>query len=164
METLLVNIFFKLVQAKRIRESICILKTTDGKITKDEDEILRGVFNHRRSLYSKDHQVDIYREQRDEVLSLIDKRFFDEDNQELKAVPNKYEITRVVFSFPTSKSSGGDGVTYNFLQCSWDLVGECYVMMVQEFCKGARLSKNIVNGIVKMIPQNFEELEVLDNW
>lgn len=106
--------FFKLVQAKRIQESIKILSTLDGGSTKDKEEILRGVYNHCRCLYVKDHQVELYSEQRDGVLSLIDKKFVEEDNHELRAVLDEYEITRVVFGFPFGKSPRGDGITYDF--------------------------------------------------
>lgn len=125
--------FFKLMQAKRIIEAIRVLRTLDGRTTEDKEEIFGEVFNHCRSLYTKDHYVNLYKDKQDEVLSLINKKLIDEDNQELKEVPNKYEITIVVFGFPSRKSSDGDGVTYDFLQHSWDLFGECCVAMVQEF-------------------------------
>lgn len=72
--------------------------------------------------------MDHYIEQRDEVLSLIDKKFSEEDNWDLKAISD--EIIRVAFGFPSGKSPGGDDVTYDFLQKSWDLVGVCCVAMV----------------------------------
>lgn len=36
--------------------------------------------------------------------------------------------------------------------------------MVQDFLRDAKLTQNMVNGIVKMVPKGNEELEIADNW
>lgn len=103
--------FFKLLYAKRIRETIKILTTLDGRSVENEDEILHEVYDHYHRLYTKDNEVDFYQLMRDKVLSLIDAKFTDEDNVMLKVVLDDDEIQRIVFSFPWEKSPGGDSVT-----------------------------------------------------
>lgn len=69
-----------------------------------------------------------------------------------------------MFDFPKGKSHGGDGVPYEFIQDSRSLVKDGCREMVQDFWRDAKLTPNIVNGIVKMVPQGSEELEIVDNW
>lgn len=87
-----------------------------------------------------------------------------EDNLSLKALPTLEEIQKIFLGFPKGKSPGGDGVTYDFLQGCWDFVGVCCMSMVWAFWRDARLPKNPVNGIVKMIPKRSDLLKILDNW
>lgn len=108
--------FVNLLQAKRIRERIKILTTLEGGVTEDEDKILGLVFDHYWNLYTWDCEVEGHIPLRDEILSLIDTKFSEEDNQLLKEVLDVDEIQRVVFAFPKGKSHGGGGVTYDFLQ------------------------------------------------
>lgn len=72
--------FFILVTTKRIRETIKKLALPDGRITKDENEILHGVFSHHRKLYKRDPRVALFRNKRDDILRLITKRFSLKDN------------------------------------------------------------------------------------
>lgn len=110
-----------------------IFSLSEGVITDDEDEILKGIFEHCKALYTKDNQVDNFQPQTDKVLSLIDKTFLDEDNLELKEMSEVDEIQRIVFGLPKGKLPRGDGVTYKFLQETWDFVCDGCVAMVQEF-------------------------------
>lgn len=147
------NYFFKLVTAKRIRESIKTLALSDGRLTEDKSEILIRVYDHYRELYKRDLNVARHADVRAEVLALIAKTFTEQDNQILRTPPDAEEIEKVVLGFPKGKSPGEDGVTYDFLQESWELVGACCSDMVLAFWQDAKLSANTVNGIVKMIPK-----------
>lgn len=55
-------------------------------------------------------------------------------------------------------------VTYEVIQDTWELVGAGCKAMVQAFWNDARLTPNMVNEIVKMVPNGYEMLECLDNW
>lgn len=156
--------FFKLVQAKRIRETIKNLALPNGRITQDEFEILHGVYTHCRNLYRKDPRVERFKAVRDEALALITRKFTASDNCLLRSLPTGDEIEKVVMGFPKGKSPGGDGVTYDFLQGCWGFVGDCYKDMILAFWNDAKLSANTVNGIVKMMPKRTDSLEILDNW
>lgn len=155
---------FKLLYAKRIRETIKVLRTQVGEIIEDEEAILYEVYNHCRNLYAKDSLVESFQSLRDEVLALLDMQFSEEDNIELKVVLEDDKIQRVVFGFPKEKSPGGDGVTYDLLQEMWDLVGEGCIAMVKEFWKDGLLSTNTINGIVKMVLKCVDLLDSLDYW
>lgn len=64
---------------------------------------------------------------RDAILTQITKlfsaRFSKADNLKLHTPPSGDEIDKTILGFPKGKSSGGDGVTYDFLQGYWSFVG-----------------------------------------
>lgn len=160
----LIQYFFKLVTTKCIRESIKILSLPDGRLTKDESEILNGVYSHYRLLYKRDPKVSRFNVVWTEVLKLITKTFSTIDNRKLQEPPTDGEIERIVLGFPKEKSPRGDGVTYDFLQGYWDFMGDCCEKMVLAVQCNAKLSHNIINGIIKMTPKRNDQLEFLDYW
>lgn len=87
----------------------------DRRLIEDECEILEGVYDHCRKLYMKDPNIANFADARVEVMALITRTFFEEDNCTLKAIPTIEEIEIFLMGFPKGKSSRGDGVTYDFL-------------------------------------------------
>lgn len=85
-------------------------------------------------------------------------------NLKLCAPPSEEEIERTMLGFPKEKSSGGDGVTYDFFQGYWEFFGDYYKNIVLAFWNDVKLSPNLVNGIVKMTPKRNDQLEFLDYW
>lgn len=51
--------FFKLLRAKKICETIKILKTPNGRSIEDEDKILQGVLDHYSVMYVRDYRVKL---------------------------------------------------------------------------------------------------------
>lgn len=108
-------VFFKLVTTKHITESIQILSLPDGRLMEEKSEILSSIYSHCKLLYKIDPEVACFNAIRTEVLKLISKKFLPIDNRKLQAPPNNEEIEKFVLGFPKENSSGGDGVTYEFL-------------------------------------------------
>lgn len=156
--------FFKLMQAKCARETLKASALPEGGVIEDEQEIVQEVYHFCRDLYARDPLVAGNNIVHIEILPLIDKFFTEDDNQKSRVVPQEEEINKIVFAFPYGKSLGEVGVTYEFVQDSWELVGPGCRMMVQSFWLDAKLTPNTINGIVKMMSKGFEMLENLDYW
>lgn len=86
-------------------------------------------------------------------MNLISKFFSDADNQLLRALPIEEEVEKIAMGFPSGKSPGGDGVTYDFLKGCWSFVGSYCLKTILAFWDDAKLSQNTINGIVKMTPK-----------
>lgn len=74
------------------------------------------------------------------------------------------EIEKVALGFPKGKSRSGDRVTYDFLQETWEFVGDYCREMVLAFQRDAKLSATSINGIVKMVSKRNDLLKILENW
>lgn len=156
--------FFKLVQAKRIGETMKKLMLSGIKITSDKVEIPHGVYTHCKKLYKKHPRVESFNVVRDKVLALITKKFTTENSELLRKLPSGEEIEKIIISFPSCKSPRGDGVTYDFQKGCWSFVGNCCKDTVIAFWSDAKLSVNTINNIVKMMPKHSDLLEIIDNW
>lgn len=119
-----------LVTAKRIWETIKKLALADGWLTKDNDEILHSIYTHCRNLYKKDLRVASYKIMRNEVLSLITRKFFVENNYVLKALPAKIKLIALSLASLKENSLVGIGSHTNFCRG----VGNLLVTIVRKWC------------------------------
>lgn len=107
--------FFKLVMAKRIKESIKLLTLPDGRVTKDERKFSME-FSPTLGSYIRNIRgwLALMVLEYAEILKFITKKFSVVDNHALMALPSCDEVERVLLNFPTGfpkdKSLGGDGL------------------------------------------------------
>ncbi|KAL3687495.1 hypothetical protein R1sor_013804 [Riccia sorocarpa] len=65
--------FFSLLKAKRVRESITMLKTEDGRQLEKEEDIIKELFKYYSELFRQSHISDRDKQNRRDVLSKITK-------------------------------------------------------------------------------------------
>lgn len=152
------------MKAKQSRESIRRLRLPDGRITKDESEILNAIFTFYSDLYTKDPRVGEHRALQEEALALITEKVSPEENKNIASLPSKAEIEKMVFDLPHNKVPGIDGVTAEMLPKGWDYMKAACIVMIQAYWRDGRLTTRASAGVIKLIPKNQETLELMNWW
>ncbi|KAL3682896.1 hypothetical protein R1sor_000918 [Riccia sorocarpa] len=81
--------FFALLKAKRAQENITVLRTEDGGLITEEEEILEMVQDNYSRLYNYEQEESSVRGKSEEALSLIDGRLTEEQNEILRQYRTK---------------------------------------------------------------------------
>ncbi|KAL3682664.1 hypothetical protein R1sor_000686 [Riccia sorocarpa] len=155
--------FFACLKAKNKRENITTIKLDTGEVVTDDGRILQLIEATYGGLYSAEMEGTEVREQRREILQLVDKTLTREQNRTLAELPSNDFIQEIVRSLPHEKSPGFDGVTVEVLLAGWEFMSnDCY-HMVQKVWKSSMLLSKDNRGIIKLIPK-ADALFLLKNW
>ncbi|KAL3677089.1 hypothetical protein R1sor_027037 [Riccia sorocarpa] len=103
--------FYSCLKSKQLQEKITTLENDQGTRIEDEDGKLELVHSYYQNLYSQRPEAAGDREERAEVLDLIDRGVSAQDNEALEKMPDDKEITEMVESLPREKAPGEDGLT-----------------------------------------------------
>ena len=85
----------------------------------------------------------------DDFLENLDKISDDDRDQIIRNI-KKEEIDEIVKECPNMKSPGLDGLTYEFYRAVWDVIGTCFVDVLQ-----LRLHYNLRHQIEMFVIQPF---------
>ncbi|KAL3701396.1 hypothetical protein R1sor_019418 [Riccia sorocarpa] len=113
------------------KENITVLRTEDGGLITEEEEILEMVQVNYSRLYNYEQEESSVIGKREEALSLIDGRLTEEQNEILRVIPDEEVIERTVRSLPKDKSPGLDGVVVEILILGWHFMKDDCVKMVR---------------------------------
>ncbi|KAL3682492.1 hypothetical protein R1sor_000514 [Riccia sorocarpa] len=148
--------FFQRLKSKQAHEKITSLMDEAGHKIEDEDRILKTVHSYYQNLYMSQLEGAQDREERAEVLNLVDRGLTEEDNQMLAELPCVQEITGMVDSLPKEKAPGDDDLTADVLQESWEWMGDRCVWFIQEIWVNHNLPEINKTAVVKLLPKNNE--------
>lgn len=85
------------------------------------------------------------------------------ENAWLVSKPTEAKIEEVIQNFPTGKSLGINGVTYEMLQETWPFIKQGCFAMVATFWGDGKISKKMASSIIKLIPKGLL-LTIMGNW
>jgi exonuclease III len=154
--------FLGLEKNTQARKSILRLKDTHGNITSNQSEILQLQTHFFQDLYSSKHipteHIDTYIQhtQLEQVLSK-------EDSQSCDGSLTLAECKNVVHSMKNNKSPGIDGLSVEFYQTFWNIVGTHVVNSLNESYDNGSLSPLQRQGLITLLYKSGDPLN-LDNW
>ncbi|KAL3690929.1 hypothetical protein R1sor_004580 [Riccia sorocarpa] len=155
--------FFARYKAKMAQERINALQLESELITMDEERIFEEVRRTFTQLYQEEPEADNVEQLRQDLLSLTDKRLTTSQNRSLRTRPTEEFIKEVVFSLPSDKAPGIDGVTFEVLVECWSfLQADCYEM-VAWFWDKRGLKGQDKKGVIRLIPKEGDRL-LLKDW
>jgi hypothetical protein len=105
------------------------IKTPEGEIIKDFDQIKQQTTNHFHKLYTsngrtKDDLVD-------SLLRHIPSKIMDEDNLNLNRQIEEAEILKAINQFNEDKALGPDGFTLHFYKKCWHIIKHDFIRMIR---------------------------------
>ncbi|KAL4332119.1 hypothetical protein GQ457_07G022500 [Hibiscus cannabinus] len=132
----------------RRRNSICKLKTRDGRWIEDESEIALCMEDHYKKLFAKDPSLNF-----SFISECIPMSIFEEMNRGLSKDVSIEEIKEAVFNMGALKAPGPDGYPGIFYQSFWDIIQEDVVNLVFEFFRNGSMPKDINKTNIVLIPK-----------
>ena len=113
--------FFSLEKGRQANHCMPSLRSEDGEIVEDPQDLLREVRQFYQNLYSEESIVE---SDLDLMLSKINKKVSPQAKQTCDAQLSLEDLTKSVKSMQSGKSPGIDGLTADFYKAFWDILGK----------------------------------------
>ncbi|KAL3679387.1 hypothetical protein R1sor_022343 [Riccia sorocarpa] len=155
--------FFQCIRAKKDHGRLTALQEEDGSLIEDEEQIRVKVRAFYQNLYLQPEVTHGEREDREQVLQLVDRYASESENLTLSCTPNSKEVRETLDLMARGKAPGEDGVTIEVLKETWEWTETPCVTYIQAVWENVRMGKNNGTAIVKLLPKNQERL-FLKNW
>ena len=150
-----------ILKAKRKREESKIdrIKTHDGKITDDHEEIKKTVYGFFSELYK-------WKERAREANAFDDfevKRKVSKDENEMLSQPiTEDELKQALSSTKTGKAPGRDGLSYDFYKVFFSEISEIMLSAMNEIIReGATPDQTL--AIITLVPKKGD-MQHIENW
>jgi hypothetical protein len=105
------------------------IKTLEGEIIKDFDQIKQQTTNHFHKLYTSNGRSE--EDLVDSLLSHIPRKITDEDNLNLNRQIEEAEILKAINQFNEDKALGPDGFTLHFYKKCWHIIKQDFTRMIR---------------------------------
>ncbi len=153
--------FLQLEKYKQNRNSIKELKTKEGNLVKNTDEILNEIHTFYKELYSC---TDIDKEKAEEILHFITERVPETDFDMLEADITPEEIKTALFSMALNKSPGNCGLTVSFYRHFYHLFEEIFIKIFKTIQDEQILTRSMRHGVITLIYKDKGEKNLLKNF
>ncbi|XP_019265754.1 PREDICTED: uncharacterized protein LOC109243299 [Nicotiana attenuata] len=97
-----------------------------------------------------------------DIIDCIPKIVTEEDNDYLTMMPTEEEIKEAILNISSDSAAGPDGFNGAFYQSCWHIIKEDITRFVQDFFKGAQLTKYFSHTCLVLIP-NIDAPETFSN-
>ena len=152
--------YFASLEKKRAESKLITRLNIKGKITTDQNEILKEEKSYYEKLYSKhDLKQSSY-------------NFFDNNVEKLDEVEQKIcegllteqECAAALKEMKNQKSPGSDGLTTEFYTIFWNNIKQFYISSINFSYQNGKLTELQTQSIISLIPKSDKDTSILENW
>lgn len=137
--------------SNRQRTFIKELKTDDGRIVTEQQDIVREIQQHYARLYSADPiEAGVITD----TIRSLPHIITTEDNTSLFSVFDEDEVFELIKTSLPNKSPGPDGLPKEFYQRFWPVIGTTFTGIVNEIIGGAEIPVEFKVGKIVLIPKS----------
>ena len=154
------SFFVNLEKQKANKKLMQTLLTDDGHLVDTQEEILKETTNFYQRLY-KSETTDTLAQ--DYLLNNLTNVLTDEDRDSVEGEITLEELFTVVNTFSKDKSPGNDGLTAEFYQTFFIVIGKDLVEVINEGFKRGELSLSMRRGVIVLIWKG-DDKRLLKNW
>jgi hypothetical protein len=161
------KLFLNLEKAKGELKTIKKLTNPEGKVTTDNNEIMKLQEEFYKELYKKRSKIPNNQQQtiEEEAMWELDGPKLDEEaNNEMIGALTENEIWEIVKESPPNKSPGTDGLTNEFYKAYWPIIKKPLMNSLRYGLHTGELGISQRRGIISLIPKPQKNLEELKNW
>ena len=152
------NNFFSLEKAKSKSKSMSMVRTSDGRVTRDMREILQEQARFYENLYTKDPQVNFNLENTsNKKLDITQRILLESDLQQI-------EIAEAIKSMPRNKCPGPDGIPADFYKIFYSRIKDTLLEVLCHAKKLGRLHNTARYGVISLIPKHNKDRSYLAHW
>ncbi|XP_056687304.1 uncharacterized protein [Spinacia oleracea] len=137
----------------RVKKRRCGLTNMTGELKQGQEEIESIVVSNLKEVFLSDN-LPLPSQDIDQVLREIDlPQLSYAESTNLVRPFTSQEIRAAMFTMPTDKSSGPDGVSVEFFKHNWERVGSSVVDIIQHFISTGFMLKEWNRTLLVMIPK-----------
>ena len=145
-----VSIFHVVAAARRQRQQhIASLTAEDGTVHTEQEEIGNMFYTTYRDKFSRPAAGG----GSSRILEELDKSISTEDNVKLTQPITAEEVAAAIKKSPKHKSPGEDGLTAEFYQRMWSVVGEDLTAVFKFMWESSSIPCTITKGVIVMVPK-----------
>ena len=152
--------FVNLERQKGKQKLMKTLTTDDGTVIDKPDDILKETANVYQILYTSE-KTDVSAQ--NFLLNKMTRTLSDSDRDACEVEVTLDEVLSAIKSFANDKSPGCDGLTAEFYQTFFGLIGSDLVEVINHAFENKHLSLTMRRGVIVLIWKGNEK-EYLKNW
>ena len=155
--------FFNLEKRNYNKKTISELELDNGELLTEEKLILQEIESYYKDLYTS--KVSATLSDFDQFSQNLEIPHLSNDERDRLEGPLSFdECKQILNSFSNGKSPGEDGLTVEFYQKFFDILGEDLVDCLNASHEAGQLSISQRRGVITLIPKEEESLVTLKNW
>ena len=154
--------FFTIEKENAARKNITQLKTENGTIIENKDEILLETQNFYKNLWETDHQIDQLA-QNDYVKIMASSKFDQQDADDIEKLICENEVSLAIDQLNKDSSPGADGLTSNFYKTFKYLIISDLTEVFNNCFFKKEMSPSMKQAIIKLLYKKNDRL-LLKNW
>lgn len=149
--------FHSVVNQRQKQGYISRLGLSDGQILENAKDVHFEASKYFQEFLTMPTEVEY-----GDLLALIDKSIFEEDNSMLCLEPSVEEVKEAIFSIPKQSSLGTDAFGFGFFMSCWDVIKEDVIEAAREFFRGSPLPRFYSSSFIVLIlkipdPSSFDK-------
>ena len=152
--------FVNLEKQKASNKIMQSLLSEDGRLVNTQEEILKVTTNFYQNLYTSETTDDLAQ---DYLLNNLTETLTDEDRDTVEGEITLDELFTAIKSFANSKSPGCDGLTAEFYQTFFNVIGTDLVEVINDGFNRGELSLPMRRGVIVLIWKG-DDKRLLKNW
>lgn len=153
--------FLKLEKYKQENNSVKELYTADGNIVSNTTDILDTEVEFYQNLYTSEQASS---ENQSILFKLIKRKISEDHKEKCDEIITKQQLTNSLNSMTKNKSPGFDGLTVEFYQHFWDILGSLLTEVVHEIKQSKELTPTMKRGVISLIYKKKGDKKLLKNW
>jgi hypothetical protein len=142
------NYFHSKAADRKKKNTITMLRKSDGHITKDRKEMVSMATEFFKNLYTADLEVDP-----GQLTDLFESRITDKMNGDLCKEFTDDEIGTALFQVGPLKASGLDGFPARFFQRNWELLSKDVITAIRGFFYSKKMSNDVNEAAIVLLPK-----------
>ncbi|KAL3699779.1 hypothetical protein R1sor_017801 [Riccia sorocarpa] len=155
--------FFRRFRRRRLKTTISKIKTDEGVLLQNPDDIKLVVQHHYTALYSQEEGNPGQEEATESLLSVTDQRLSPQQKLLLDDLPSDNEIFHSLLLLPQGKSPGIDGMSPEVMRLLWPFIGRSFCAAGREFWLSGSLLPFFKDGLIFLLPK-VENPATLGQW
>ena len=159
------NAFFhSIIKENHQKHTIVLLKTAQRETT-DQKQILMEIKNFYKELYSTQFNSSIsYESQRDKACFDHFTKFQSESSNEMETQLTLDELTKSLKQFSNNKTPGSDGLSKEFYETFWTLLGPILLQTFNYCFETGTLSVSQRKGVISLLHKKGKDKTKVENY
>jgi hypothetical protein len=158
------KLFLNMEKSRGEQKTIRRLRSAEGKLITDRQEILDEEERFYQKLYTKELVSQDKNRITEQILNTEGPSLAEEDVEGLTDPFTEQEIWNIIKENPQNKSPGTDGLTNEFYAEYWPLIKDHLLKSINMGLLKGKLNTSQRRGVISLIPKPQKDLEHLKNW